>query len=224
MTDTNQYVHMSRWLRQTLNPPSSELINRERKEFNKFVQAMRSYDSGKAFSLPHFKYRDLSSWRIFFQIFPQSARLLEPMFNAPNHWPRDQIKAGFLLASTLANSDDLITSNTGNDLLRRIEPHLNLSKSTKVGNYSEFAVIREYLFTYVEGQGTKHEVERFKDFIHRHPAIWEKSLNRGYYSALTDATTEEVLLAKIRNPKSRDVKAIPILEILLELIKRSRKS
>jgi hypothetical protein len=219
--DISQYPQVSSWLSQILRSPSTEFIDQERKEFGTFVQAMRKYDSGKLFPMPRFKYEDLSCWRVFFQIFPESARLLETMFKYPHHWSLDQLKAGFLLASTLASADDQTVSNKGNDLLLLIGSQLNV---TRVYKYEQFAAIRELFFTSVEAHGTQQAVNRFINFIHRHPIDWEMRLTREYYTDSTDSTTERALRAKLKNPKPRDIQAIPILEMLLNHISRTSRN
>ena len=162
--------------------------------------------------MPRFKYQDLSSWRVFFQMFPESAHLLETMFRYPSHWSAGQLKAGFLLASTLANTDDQATSNKAHDLLQLMMPHLNM---THAHNYHQYAMLREYYFTYAEAWGTHRSVNWCLNFIHQHPIDWELRLNREYYSDRTDVTTEQALRKKIEAPKPRDINTMPINEMLL---------
>lgn len=209
-----QRPYTQEWLRQFMRSYSKENVDRERKQFGLFVRSMINYYRGTWYAMPRFKYEDLSCWRIFVQLFPASFPLIETVLKYPNYWPRDQIMATFLLASTLTNADDKTLVKRAANLLPILTQQLNASR---VNDYNQYKVLREYYFTCAES-GDRHAVDRCIDFMHHHPVDWDLSLNQEYYSDSTNSSLERAVRRKLLMPKSRDIQTIRLSEMMLERI------
>jgi hypothetical protein len=216
MGESNQLPQVKSWLAQLLDPPSKTSVDRERDEFRLFVRAMRQCKEGNPFRMPLFTYDQISCWRVFFQMFSESWRLLEAMLRSPKYFSDEQLMSGFLLASSLANVDDRATSDKGIILLEKAWKEFGTSQA----NVSRFPVIRQLHFCCAEAD-IKGAVDKCLNFTHRHSAKWELDLNRGYYMDKTDESFKRSLERKLKNPKYRDTKTSRISEMLLDFTKNA---
>jgi hypothetical protein len=217
--EANSLPGVRQWLRQILEPPTSPAVARQRDQFRRFVTAMRTYDQGQVFPMPAFKWEEVSSWRIFLLIFPESFRLLARLFSHPEFWSPSQRMAALLLASTLANSDDsVMEAKAANDLIRHWREEFD---SPRVDTYSKYKLVQQYYFASAEAEGGNTQVERCLNFIVRNSGpdySWNTRLNSEYYGDRSGVRKARAVVAKWQNPKPRDLKAMRVNELILGTI------
>jgi hypothetical protein len=201
------------WINQLVCIPAESKVAHETRQFRKFVIAMKSADLGRGVLTPGFTYKEISCWRIFCQLYPESMRLLMRMFNSYRALPPNRIMALSLLTSTLANSDDPVLANRAVDLL------VDIGREVVTGRaytYRQYKVSRQVLFTIAEAKGTPKSIERFINFCHLHPLKWDLCLNRQYYEVDSDESQVRSTLRKIHWPKPRDLRTQKISLFFLD--------
>jgi hypothetical protein len=205
------------WLNEVTKLIDKDTYLKEYNEFKRFVLSMRTF-SLKTFSLkkkpfwfPNFNYLEVSCWRIFVQMYPESIKLIEFVISNPWYWDNDQILAAFLLLSTLSqDSDNYFSSNTV-DILNSVSNHYH---SKTANDYNQFQITCEYTFVLAEAIGDKTLVKNHIDFVNKNPIDWMLKLNQDYYGDKTNNTLKRATFMKIKNPKLRDEKTKEISEFM----------
>lgn len=201
------------WLDGISAPVALTPERRERREFRNFVRAMEGFSLRGAAALPGFTYDEISCWRVFVQLFPESIHILKRASQYPEAIRSDQLMAGSLLSSALATSDDNVLARRAQDVLRRLRAITTVSR---VYSYPSYRVVRQILFAAAEADGGDRYVRNLLDFIHRHPEEWDLRLNREYYKDRTDLAMVRSTLRKLRRPRERDRRTARISEFFLE--------
>jgi hypothetical protein len=201
------------WLDEILRPRDRDREQHERKQFQRFVRAMQDVGCAEALSIPGFTYDEISCWRVFTQLFPQSLCLLKQVSEHPSHYRPDQLMAVSLLSSNLATADDQVIAGRAHDTLTRL---FSVAANSRAYRFQDYAVIRQLYFAMAEAHGDLESVNRVVNFIHRHPATWDLRLTRAYSRDNTDGALARSVMKKIECPKPRDVNTRRISEFLLD--------
>jgi transcriptional regulator with XRE-family HTH domain len=201
---------LRQWVQSIWAPLRAGSKDLEQRQLAKFFLAMQAYrQTGKidARLLPRFAYESISCWRIFVQTFPESIGLLEAVSADKNVSDRHRMAVS-LLSSTLATTDDSTISSRARGISARLRDEVGLSS---VHRYSEYQVIRQFLFGAVEAEA--FPANRLLDFLHRHSRKgWEFLLNRGYYNDPTDLSFARSAVKKCERPLPRDERTRSISE------------
>jgi hypothetical protein len=180
---------------------------------------MKLAAAGELFELPRFTYRNLSCWRVFTQLYPESMRLLELAAIYPERWNINQIKSAAVLLSTVASTDEYPLVGRANDALKKLYSQLITSRCN---NFEEYSLIRQLHFTLAEADAGKTNVERCLDFIYLHPWEWELRIHRAYYNDPTDQNFEMSLRRKLEQSKPRDLRVSSVVQFSLEQLRLGR--
>jgi DNA-binding winged helix-turn-helix (wHTH) protein len=192
--------------------PGSQTL--ERKQLGKFYDAMQSPEIEERL-LPGFTYNEVSCWRVFVQVFPESIHLLEAASAVDISNAKRMTVAA--LSSTLAVTDDWGMSMRAMAIAARL---LRETSARTVYSYREYKLIRHYLYAAVEAGVCP--AERFLDFVHNphHSFKWELQFNREYYKDESDAPLALAAVRKIERPLNRDAATKKISEDHRELLPR----
>jgi hypothetical protein len=206
------------WLNSRMTPIAPKYKQWERKQFQKFVRAMEGILSGNKISLPSFTYKEISCWRIFVQLFPESIRILNRVSQYPEAHQPQELMAASLLSSTLASADDDVLSGKARNLLRRMQ---SVANNAKLYDYRQYRVVRQIRFSVTEADGSEKAVQETIDFVHSHPKEWDSLLNRRYYRDTTDVSLVRSTIRKLERPKPRDLRTARVSEFFLERFPKS---
>jgi hypothetical protein len=209
-------VESKQWLKKVARTPETGAVRRERREFLRFVTALRSVRRDEDFAMPGYRWHELSPWRVFVEMYPESFVLLERMYGAPGRWTRDQLSGGFILLGTLATSDGPLTPKA--QLLLR-----NIANAWPVGvgpHYEDYQVARAYRFALAEAAIDTRSQLRFLDFLAKRSRQdgdnHELTLHGRYYGAHDLETIRSRVLRKLEAPKPRDENTSRITQALVE--------
>lgn len=206
--------HLKYWVENIWAPVSRNSVSLEREQLAKFFRAMQAVDPDPS-NLPGFTYDDISCWRIFVQIFPESLSLLEQV-SMNYKLPHAQRMAISLLSSALATTDDSRISSRACAIVRRLSREVT---DSTVRSYREYKWRRQFLFAGVEAGEVQLAV--FLNFIEAHVSTgWEFRLHRDYYKDLTDETFTRSTVKKLELPLRRDVVTRQIVEYHLNNVLR----
>lgn len=201
------------WLDDILRPRDRGREQHERKQFQSFVRAMQDVGCAEVLPIPGFTYDEISCWRVFIQLFPESLCLLKQVSEHPSHYRADQLMAVALLSSALATADDQVLAGRAHDTLTRLS---SVAANSRTYRFQHYAVIRQLYFAMAEAHGDLAWVNRCVNFIRRHPATWDLRLTRAYSRDHTDGALARSVMKKIECPKPRDVNTGRISEFLLD--------
>jgi hypothetical protein len=199
------------WLRAAEAPIPADAMVRERREFQRFVAFMEA-GRGGAELLLGFTYDQVSCWRVFVQLFPQSMeKLLEVCNERVKICSDSQLMALSQLGSTFASTSDHAQRVGGQRILHILKARLGMAG--QLFDYRKYRVIRQLYYTSCEAGDI--DSSTVIDFLRRHPSQWELSLNREYYRTYTDDAMIRSTSAKIVRPRSRDVATLRISDFTL---------
>lgn len=205
-----------RWLQRVARTPEAGAVDRERREFVRFASSLRAVRRDADFAMPRYRWDELSAWRVFVEMYPESFVLLEKMYEAPGRWTRDQLSGGFILLGALATGDGPLASKA-HMLLRRI------AKAWPVGvghDYEDYQVARAYRFAVAEAAVDARSQGRFLDFLAKRSRQGgdnrELMLHERYYGARSLKAVRAYVLRKLEAPKPRDENTLRITQALVE--------
>jgi transcriptional regulator with XRE-family HTH domain len=188
-------------------PKAAELL--ERHNLQNFFCAMQKRDPDVR-CLPTCTFDDVSCWRIFVQMFPESICLLE-MVGKNKSMPTSIRMAISLLSSTLATTDEGWISIRARALADRLREEV---AGSAVRNFQQYKLVRQFLFAAVEAG--EFPVGTMLDFLHRYASTgWELRHNREYYADPTDVSFTLGTIRKCARPLLRDQMTLTIQEYYL---------
>ena len=210
--DATQSPEVRHWLNGIASVPSKQQIKREIQEFRRFRKAMLDAAHGKLFDFPGFTYGEVSCWRIFMQLYPESLLLLKPLAKYPDKFSAQQLMAAFQLLSTLTSSGDASLAAVSRKLLGELSARY---LSGRADDFRTYTMLRQLHYNLAEADGGRKAVRQCIDFIHAHPLEWDFELNRRYYGEHSDAAFVRSSLSKLEYPKERDLRTKRIAEFFL---------
>jgi hypothetical protein len=214
LLDDRAFPYLAQWISQVRLSLSADAAEQERQQLFLFAQAAQSYQRDDSFSLPVFKWRAISCWRVLCLLFPESIQLLERIFSDPDSYRRDDIKSVLLLGSALATSDDEDMAAWARDFVRRAaRPYL---VGHRIVEYADYTLPRQSVFVLAEAEGGRY-IDECLDFLNRHrnPADnWEARLQRDYYES-TDGGARIAMEKKLQSGKYRDQNTMEITGYIL---------
>ena len=135
------------WLDDILRPRDRGREQHERKQFQSFVRAMQDVGCAEVLPIPGFTYDEISCWRVFIHLFPESLCLLKQVSEHPSHYRADQLMAVALLSSALATADDQVLAGRAHDTLTRLS---SVAANSRTYRFQHYAVIRQLYFAMAE--------------------------------------------------------------------------
>jgi hypothetical protein len=214
--DPQKLTALVTWRERLSSQMSAESRRVQTHEFGKFVTAMRGGEHAEHLHLPVYSATAMSVWRTCVQLFPESITLLTRVFHSPQRWSPRQRALALLLASTVANAEDVKWSAAACDLIRSWEPELRVGSAT---GEPYFTLIRDFLVARAESHGGQSRQSEALDFIYRsHRADNSVMLKSalGYYP--DEDTWIRRMHEQVSDPKPRELRTKRIHAGILELL------
>jgi hypothetical protein len=203
---------ISEWKR---NIREIEVGSRGLREYKKFIAAIESCSQQKNFHISGFTWIEVSSWRIFSRIFPESISMFETVVANSERFSPGEIMATSLILSALSAMPDGALSSRAIETLRLLSGQYSIRRAY---SFQEFCVSSQLRFSIAEADGAARYVNKCIDFNHAHDPRWHQRLMRIYYEEKTNSTHIRASLRKLSNPKMRDINTESITEYFLEKI------
>jgi hypothetical protein len=217
LSNRTKSPEVRKWLDEIASASSRKQHSQEITEFWTFRDAMVNLARGEPFrfSLPGFTYDEVSCWRIFVQMYPESLCLLEQFARPQNSFSTHQRMAALQLLSTLASSGDVSLAGRAQKILKEISSQFSAGHAYEFEHYS---MLRQIHYTLAEASGSRQAIDQCIDFIHAHSTEWDLDLNRHYYGKDTDVPFVLSSLRKLEYPKERDLRTKRISEFFLQRV------
>jgi hypothetical protein len=204
------------WLERVAQTPDADAADKEQREFLRFAKSLRAAGQNTDFAMPGYRWNELSPWRVFVEMYPESFLLLERMYQAPGRWSHDQLSGGFILLGALATGDGPLASKA-HTLLRRLDRAWPASIGPR---YDDYQIARAYRFAVAEAAVERRSQSRFLDFLAKRSKQGgdnhELTLHRRYYDTSSLKTVKAYVTRKLDAPKPRDENTLRITQALVD--------
>jgi hypothetical protein len=203
---------LTEWRERIWAPTSPEDEQLERTQLDRFIAVMgRHWRTGEVEpeDMPDFTYEEISCWRIFLQLFPQSVGLLETASKVERLSDTKRMALA-LLSSAVATTDDHEMSDRARKVVGNLLQDIG---GSNVSTYEEYQVVRQFLYAAVEAE--KYPVGEMLRFLRQYrKENWEVKLNRVYYKDKdsTDIPFGLSIMTKCDRPLPRDERTKKISE------------
>jgi TIR domain len=196
------------WLNSIIRTPNQSEITQEAKALRQFFRAVNVLN-GKTDALPvfpPFRWKEVSTWRIAFQLFPIAGlALLQKFYDGfPKIWKHEPelLVSSLLLTSPLAirAGGDPEISGPAQDLLTRVGRFVDSGAAD--GSWPDYFVRVSYYAVCAEAH-RRNALTRFRNYSERREVeSWDLAMMRYYYQD-DDAHSAAVVRTKVYHPTLR---------------------